>query len=302
MAKMLYRSMRPRLITGVILCFTLGFLSPLPARSQAPNLPPQKSVDVMGQPIRYYEAGPAGHASNLIFVHGLGSSGMTWAANIGVAAEKYHVYAPDQIGFGNSAKPLIDYKIETFVEFLAGFMRALGIPKAALVGNSLGGWIAADFAVQHPEMVDKLVLVDAAGMRRVGPTPQPAIDLNPSSLESMRKILESVVYDKRIVTDQFVRQAFEQHLRSGDGYTIARVMAGIVSSDQYEDQKASAINSPTLVLWGHDDALIPLSSAERYQKAIRGSKLVVFSQCGHIPQLEKSLQFNQALLDFLGQP
>lgn len=275
-------------------------LAPFDAPAQmVPALPPEKTVDVLGQKIRYHETG---QGPNLIFLHGLGSSSEIWAANIGPLAEKYHVYAVDQIGFGRSDKPLIDYKIQTFVEFLQGFMQAAGISKASLVGNSLGGWIAADFAAQHPEMVDRLVLVDAAGMRPVGGMGKLPVDLNPSSLVSMRQIMEHVVYDKQFVTDALVRHAFEAHLRNGDGYTIEQTLAGVFAADQFEDEKARNIHAPTLVLWGHDDALIPLSSAERFQKAISGAKLVVLNQCGHVPEIEKPQEFNQALLDFLGSP
>jgi pimeloyl-ACP methyl ester carboxylesterase len=128
------------------------------------------------------------------------------------------------------------------------------------------------------------------------------VDLNPSSLAGTRKILESVVYNKTSVTDALVRRVFEQHLKNGDGYTIQRVMAGTFTRDQFEDEKAGSVHAPTLVLWGRDDALIPLATAERFQKAIPGAKLVVFDQCGHIPQIEKPQEFNKALLEFLGQP
>ena len=269
------------------------------ARAQlAPAMPPEKVVEVLGQKIRYHEMG---QGPNLIFLHGLGGEAGMWAGNIGPASEKHHVYALDQIGFGHSDKPLIDYKIETFVEFLQAFMQTLGIPKATLVGNSLGGWIAVDFAAQHPDMVDKLVLVNAAGMRPEGGPGKLSIDLNPSSLANMRAILEFIVYDRQTVTDALVRQVYEQHLKSGDGYTIQRVLMGVFATDQFEDEKAGSIHAPTLVLWGHDDALIPLASGERYQKTIPGAKLVVFDRCGHIPQIEKPQEFNKALMEFLGQ-
>jgi len=288
-----------RLAVGVILVVVVQF-GPTRARAQAgPLMPPEKLVEVFGQKVHYYEAG---QGPAVIFVHGLGGEAANWAANIGPVSGRYHVYALDQIGFGRSDKPLIDYKIETFVEFLRAFMQSLGIPKASLVGNSLGGWIAADFAAQYPEMVERLVLVDAAGMRPTGGPRALPVDLNPSSLAGMRKILEIVVYNKQFVTDDLVRHAFEGHLRSGDGYTIQRVLAGIFSTDQFEDEKAGSIHAPTLVLWGHDDLLIPLSAGERYQKAIPGAKLVAFDQCGHIPQIEKPQEFNKVLLDFLAQP
>jgi len=252
-----------------------------------------------GQSIHYLEAG---QGPNLIFLHGLGGEGNNWALNIGPLSEKYHVYAPDQIGFGNSSKPLIEYRIETFVEFLRAFMTALNIPKATLVGNSLGGWIAADFAIRYPEKVEKLVLVDAAGLGPEGPpTPLP-VDLNPASPSGMRKVLEFIVYDKRSITDEVARQAFERRLKNGDGYTIQRVVAGLVAGNQYLDSKISSIKAPTLVLWGREDMLTPLSLAERFQKAIPGAKLTVFEQCGHIPQVEKPQEFNKTLLEFLAQP
>jgi 2-hydroxy-6-oxonona-2,4-dienedioate hydrolase len=292
----------PRRLERLLVGFaSLVILTPTPgaAGQLTPPMPPEKVISVYGQHIYFYEAG---QGSDLIFLHGLGAEGSNWAANFGFFAQKYHVYALDQIGFGNSDKPLIDYKIQTFVEFLQAFMQEQSISKATLVGNSLGGWIAADFAARYPEMVEKLVLVDAAGMRPQDPAARLPVDLNPSSLAGMRKILESIVYDKHWVTDELVRQAFERHMKIGDGYTIQRVLAGILGDNQWENDKLGSIHAPTLLLWGHDDALIPLSSGERFQKAIPGAKLVVLNECGHIPQVEKPAEFNAELVKFLAEP
>ncbi|MGO9275698.1 MAG: alpha/beta fold hydrolase [Terriglobia bacterium] len=226
-----------------LLAVVLGLWLPVLAAAQiAPPLPPEKTVEVLGQHIRYVEAG---QGPALIFVHGLGSSAASWSFDIGPASQKFHVYALDQIGFGHSDKPLIEYRIETFVEFLQGFMQALNIPKATLVGNSLGGWIAVEFTAQHPEMVDKLVLVDAAGLRPDG-SRSPSVDLNPSSLVGMRSVLEAVFYNQQIISDGLVRQVFEEHLKNGDGYTTERVLANIFRGDQYEDEKLASIHAPTL--------------------------------------------------------
>ena len=149
--------------------------------SQDPGLPQEKVAAVYGQNIHYFEVG---RGPTVILLHGLGGAKEFWLANIGALASKYHVYAIDQIGFGQSDKPLIDYKIATFADFLHGFMQTEKIAKATLVGNSLGGWIATDFAVQHPEMVDKLVLVDAAGLTWQKPLP----DLNPSTIAGWRTL------------------------------------------------------------------------------------------------------------------
>ena len=284
-----------------------------------PAMPPAQSIEVLGQHLQYYEKG---QGPNVIFLHGLGGEASNWAANIGPVAQKFHVYALDQIGFGHSDKPLIEYKIATFVDFLQAFMQAVKIPKATLVGNSLGGWIAVDFAIHHPEMTDKLVLVDAAGLlpkgvpgfvnEKVENGPRKIIselvagstlpvDLNPSSLEGMRKVLEYLVYDKQAITDDVVRNAFEGHLKSGDGYTIQRVLDGINSTNQFEDDRLRSIHLPTLVFWGREDRLIPLEAGRRYQKGVKGARLVMIENCGHIPHIEKPAEFNRALLEFLGE-
>ena len=287
---------------GAIICTLLVASCLLPALGAAqfmpPSLPPEKVVQVYGQNIHYYEAG---HGSNLIFIHGLGGEASNWAANIGPLSQKYHVYALDQIGFGKSDKPFIEYSIETFVDFLQEFMRVLEIPTATLVGNSLGGWIAADFAARYPGKVDRLVLVGAAGLAPQA-NEQLRVDLNPASLDGMRHVLEYIVYNQQFVTDQVARQAYERRLRSGDGYTIQRILAGLLTTNQWEDPRLASIQAPTLVVWGRDDKLVPLSLGERYQKGIAGAKLTVLEQCGHIPQIEKPAEFNNDLLDFLAHP
>ena len=292
------------------------------AQAQIPPLPRERVVQVMGQHIHYYEAGTG---ETVILLHGLGASAEIWAASIPALAAHYHVVVPDQIGFGKSDKPLIEYKVQTWVEFLDGFMQALGIPKATVVGNSLGGWIAVDFARQHPDKVTHLILADSAGWRPIDmPAPVAAglnnpseagvreilermlferraipVNLNPGSLEETRKLLEFIVSNKQLITDQFVEQEFERHLRIGDGYTVERFIAGSIAEDQFENEKLSGLKMPTLIVWGNDDHLFSLDQAHSFNSAISGSKLVTIDQCGHVPELEKSDDFNKAVLDFL---
>ncbi len=279
---------------NVFVAAALLTVSSLASTQMQPSLPPEKTAVVYGQNIRYFEAG---QGSIVILLHGLGSVKEIWSANIGALSAKYHVYALDQIGFGHSDKPLLEYKIATFVEFLHAFMQSQNLSKATLVGNSLGGWIAIDFAARHPEMFDKLVLVDSAGLPWGKPI---AVDLNPASLEDMRTLLDSLFYDKKMASEEFVLQVFTNHVRNNDGYTIQRTLAGF-AQNQFEDAKLSSIHTPTLVVWGREDELIPVSSGEKLRDGIPGAKLVVFEQCGHVPQLEKPAEFNQALSDFLGK-
>jgi 2-hydroxy-6-oxonona-2,4-dienedioate hydrolase len=271
---------------GLMAIAALGF-------SQNSDLPQEKVAAVYGQNIHYFEVG---QGPTVILLHGLGGAKEFWLANIGALAAKYHVYALDQIGFGQSDKPLLDYKIATFTDFLQGFMQVEKIAKATVVGNSFGGWIAIDFAVQHPEMVDKLVLVDAAGLAWLKPLP----DLNPSTLAGWRTLIETVFYNKKMVSDEAVAQAFTQHMRNNDGYTIERTVAGF-ASPQFEDEKLASIHAATLVVWGREDELVPLASGEKFRDGIAGAKLLVIEHCGHVPQIEKAAEFNQALLEFLGK-
>jgi 2-hydroxy-6-oxonona-2,4-dienedioate hydrolase len=274
-----------------VLCAAL-LIAVVPSFSQSSGVPQEKVTAVYGQNIHYFEVG---QGPTVILLHGLGGAKEFWLANIGALAPKYHVYAIDQIGFGQSDKPLLDYKIATFADFLYGFMQEEKIAKATLVGNSFGGWIATDFAVQHPEMVDKLVLVDAAGLTWQAPLP----DLNPSTIAGWRTLIELVFYDKKMVSDEGVMQAFAQHMRNNDGYTIQRTVASF-ASPQFEDGKLASIHAATLVVWGRQDELIPLASGEKLRDGIAGAKLVVLEHCGHVPQIEKPAEFNQTLLEFLG--
>jgi pimeloyl-ACP methyl ester carboxylesterase len=294
------------------------------ARAQLPPLPPDKMVKIFGQRIHYHEAGAG---ETIILLHGLGASSEIWGGNISALAQHYHVVVPDQLGFGVSDKPPIEYKIQTWVEFLDRFMQALKIPKATIVGNSLGGWIAVDFACQHPEKVSHLIIADAAGWRPLNMPPPLAatlndasiagirqaletmlferraipVDLNPGSLQGTRTMLEFLVFNKQLVTDPMVEQEYERHLKVGDGYTVERFLEGSLAEDQFENEKVTNLTVPTLIVWGHDDRLFPLEQARAYQDAIKGSKLVIIDQCGHIPQLEKAPEFNKIVLEYLAQ-
>jgi pimeloyl-ACP methyl ester carboxylesterase len=263
------------------------------------NAQASKEVLVFGQKIHYVEAGTG---PTVILLHGLGGSTQAWQFNIGALAEKYHVVAPDQIGFGKSDKPLVNYRIRTYVDFLDQFCKQLKIDRATLVGNSMGGWIAAMFAASFPERVDKLVLVDAAGY-----APPKDLDtriffgLNPTTREGMKVLVAKVFYNKAFQTDAAIDMAIAARLAAGDGYTINSITESIIRGEDFLDDAVKTIKRPTLLIWGRQDGLVPLTDGERLNKDIAGSKIVVFDQCGHVPNLEKPGEFNAALLKFLSE-
>ena len=196
------------------------------------------------------------------------------------------------------------YRVATLVEFLDQFYQKLGIDKATLVGNSLGGWTAAAFTIAHPQKVDKLVLVSAAGYtaERYGGQELPKeiySVLNPGTTADMKRLFEAIFYDKAYSTDAFIALAFTNKLKRGDGYTINSFIDSILRGEDFIDDKVKTIKAPTLVIWGREDKLNPLAIGEAFAQDIQGAQKVVIEQCGHMPQIEKAAAFNGALLKFL---
>ena len=258
-----------------------------------------KEITIYGQKIHYVEAGSG--TTNVILLHGLGGSSQVWQFNIGPLAEKYHVFVPDQIGFGKSDKPLVNYRIRTYVDFLDQFCKQLKIERATLVGNSMGGWIAAIYAATYPDRVDKLVLADAAGY-----APPKDFDtrtffgLNPTTREGMKVLSAKVFYNKAFLSDAAIDQAMAARFAAGDGFTIKSITESIIRGEDFLDDVVKTIKRPTLIVWGREDGLVPLSEGERFHKDIAGSTLLVFDQCGHVPNIEKAGEFNAAVIKFLG--
>ncbi|HEY6403400.1 MAG TPA: alpha/beta fold hydrolase [Blastocatellia bacterium] len=266
--------------------------------------PESKQVEIFGQKIHYLEAGAAANPA-VILLHGLGGDMSNWAMTIPALSGKYHVYVPDQVGFGKSDKPAANYRVAMLVKFLDAFYEKLGVQKATIVGNSLGGWTAAAFALAHPEKVDKIVLVDAAGYtskRWGGPemTRDAMAALNPATTEDFKRLLSLILYNKALLTDQFLETALTNKLKRGDGHTINSFIESILRGEDFLDGKTKAIKAPTLVVWGKDDGLTPLGIGRAFVEDIPGAQLVVIDNCGHLPQMEKAAEFNSALLKFLG--
>ncbi|HZL69246.1 MAG TPA: alpha/beta fold hydrolase [Candidatus Limnocylindrales bacterium] len=264
------------------------------AQFALPPLPELQSTTFFGRKIYYYDIGSG---PTLVLVHGLGGDADQWAYCFEALSATHRVVALDLLGFGRSDKPSISYRIAGFVEVLQGFLQAFGIERASLLGHSLGGWIVAAFALQFPDKVDRLVLNDAAGLD--SGAVKPPVDLNISSRAHMRKMLESMFYNQALVSDGLVDLAYSLHLERGDGSTIRSVLETFSKPDEKLDRSISGLNAPTLILWGEQDALTPLTLARNFQRLIRGSRLEGIPECGHFPALEKPAEFTRRVLEFL---
>lgn len=270
-------------------------------KPQAMPAQTEGAATVYGVKIHYVEAGSG---PVVVLLHGLGGNTTNWQFNIAPLAQKYRVIVPDQIGFGKSDKPLLNYRIATYVDFLDAFLKELKIERASFVGNSMGGWVAASYALAHPAKVERIVLADAAGL-----APAQDLDmallmkLNPSTREGMKELVSKVFYNKVIfMSDAFIDASMRARISAGDGYTIRSLTESIIRREDFLDKRLAGIKQPTLVIWGREDGLLPLADGERFQKEIPGAQLIVFEQCGHVPQVEKAMDFNAAVLKFLSAP
>jgi pimeloyl-ACP methyl ester carboxylesterase len=266
----------------------------------ATQLPPLKEAVVFGQKIQYVDVGSG---PVVVLLHGLGGNSSNWAFNFAALSAKFRVIAPDQIGFGRSDKPLINYRVGTYADFLDKFLEGLNVEHASLVGNSMGGWVAALYAIKYPKRVERIVLVDAAGF-----APPKEFDLstlsglNPSTREQARYLAGLVFFNPIFKTDAAVDATLAARISAGDGYTIQSLVESIYRNEDMLDGKLSAVKQPTLIIWGKDDGLLPLASdGEKYKREMPSAQFVVFEQCGHVPQVEKAAEFNAAVLKFLSQ-
>jgi pimeloyl-ACP methyl ester carboxylesterase len=268
-----------------------------------------KNVDVLTFKLHYLEAG---RGAPVVLLHGLGGDGSRWKNNVESLAKDFHIFALDQIGFGQSDKPLANYHTGMLAEFLVDFLKAVNVPKASLVGNSMGASVALYTAVRFPQIVDKVVLADGGsalsadpGTRPV-PPPQAAAQMtrrrqiqNSVTREETREFFRILFHHKELVTDSMVDEQLAMRLRSA--FAITRMQEagerGAVTAAEVHGVKA-----PTLIVWGKYDELADPARAEDLERLIPGSKKVIIDDCGHMPQIEKADEFNRLVREFLLGP
>ncbi len=263
---------------------------------------------VDGVRTRYVTMGEGGEP--IVFIHGFSSSLYTWRSCLEPISKQYRVFALDLKGFGFSGKPVSQYTIDEYVDFVIHFMDALGLERATLCGNSMGGNIAWRAALKYPDRVEKLILVDAAGYPssrtglpltiRIGRLPGVGELLGGLTTRGrIRDSLESAYFDDAKVTDRTV-DTYYYSLRTDGGMraVLARIRSPRSKIEEWR-VRIPELSLPTLIVWGANDTWIPPEDAEKFHRDISGSKLVIIPQCGHLPQEEKPGEFTVAVLDFM---
>ncbi len=255
-----------------------------------------KYIEAAGYRVHYFEAKPASVPGvPIVLIHGLGSRGEDWAALIPqFAAKGFHVYAPDLLGYGRTDHPDVDYSISLQAKFIADFMKAVGVPTADVVGWSMGGWVAAKLSLDHPELVDRLVLYDSAGIY-FG-----SFETNlftPTDTAELARLTAMLQPDPPKIPEFAARDA----LRSLEPnyWVIRRTVNSMTSGRDLLDFRLHALRKPTLIVWGGKDTLIPLSVGESMHHLIEGSSFVVAEDCGHLAPVQCAPVVFASTLNFL---
>ena len=258
----------------------------------------QRYVSVGGLRIRVAEAGDRDQPTVLL-IHGLGGSIESWMKNLIPLSEKLHVIALDLPGFGLSDKPPINYTPEYYLDFISTFVDSMNYQKVNLVGHSMGGLIVLETALSNPEIVDKLVLVDVAG---VGDEAAEIVERSMGgdwTLDKLMKFYENfIVGEHRVVDEELLKRSlklYHEDPRLQHAYQCCLKFLGTRRCEE----KFSKVAHPTLIIWGSMDRLVPPEYGHRLYRVLRNSKLIIFKGAGHSPHVEVPEEFNRAIVDFI---
>jgi 2-hydroxymuconate-semialdehyde hydrolase len=248
-----------------------------------------------------------GEGDAILLIHGSGPGVTAWANWRGVIptlSQRARIIAPDMLGFGYTSCPR-DWKLDpdAWVQSLVGLLDALDIPRVSIVGNSFGGAIALAFAKAHPQRVQRLVLMGAAGLSFPITEGLDKVWGYQPSLQSMRELMEVFAYDHGLINDDLVRMRYEASIRDDVQTRFAQLFPaprqqGVEMLALAEADLRSLLHE-TLLIHGRDDKVIPLEVSERMLRLIPHSQMHVFGECGHWVQIEKAAAFTRLLVDFL---
>ncbi len=273
--------------------------------------PHLQDVELPGATVHYTEIG---EGPPMVFVHGLSGCWQNWLENMPHFARQHRVIALDLPGFGDS--PLPDWTIDMprYGRMLHDFLDAIGVEDCgALIGHSMGGFIATEAEIQRPGRFAALVLVSAAGVSfaeiqaertaivgRVGQMAGPAL-ARYSRLALLRPRIrraafQGIIHRADRIRPELLWEQVEPALRSPGFADALKTLVG------YDDRhRLSEITTPILIVWGMKDRLVPVSAALSYHRRIAGSRLEIFERTGHVPMLERPARFNHVVARFLDE-
>ncbi len=272
-----------------------------------------KFLELHGDRVAYQDAGTGDEA--LLLIHGMAGSSETWRAVIPRLSKKYRVIAPDLLGHGQSAKPRSDYSLGAFAVWLRDLLDELGVERATVVGQSLGGGVAMQFLYQHPDYVRRLVLISSGGLG-----PDVGWTLRLLSAPGAELLLPVVAPPPVVSAGNRIRSWFSSggiqsprgaemwsaYSSLADAQTRQAFLKTLRSVVDYHGQAVSALNRlhltsdlPTMVIWGDQDRIIPVEHGYAAQAVRQGSRLEVLEGVGHFPHVERPDEVVELLEDFI---
>jgi pimeloyl-ACP methyl ester carboxylesterase len=273
---------------------------------------PLSHVKIHGHDVRYRRAGSG---EVIVLLHGLAGSSRTWKNVMPQLAEHYDVIAPDLLGHGESAKPMGDYSLGAMASGLRDLLAMLDVDRATIIGQSFGGGVAMQLSYQHPELVDRLVLVGSGGLGREVSWILRLLTL-PGAEQLMPLMFPGFVADRGNDMSRFLHRrglrlplinemwrAYSSLAGAENRKAFVRTMRGVIEPG---GQSVSALDRlylagalPTLIVWGDNDGIIPVEHAYAAHVAIPESRLAILEGVGHFPHAEAPEQFLEVLLDFM---
>lgn len=264
-----------------------------------------KSLDVKSIKTNYHRVG-SGPPLLLIHGSGPGTSAMAWRFVLPELAKKFDIVAPDIVGFGYTDRPEgFQYNLANWRDHLLGVVDALELREFSVVGFSLGGALAASMAVHVPGRIDKLILMNSAGVPFPVTEGADAVwDYTPS-LENMQALLKIIMWNEKLANNrEMAEMLYKASIRPGV-YEAFSAMFPAPRQRRLDDlrtpeDKIRQITAPTLIVHGREDRIVPLATSYRFHELIDNSQLHVYGQCGHLTLVEKAPEFSRLAADFLG--
>ena len=272
----------------------------------------QRRMRIDDREVRYVDAG---EGPALVLIHGLGASWQSWLEQVPEFSRDHRVVAMDLPGFGCSETPAEDISIEYYAQWAFRFLDELGIESAALVGNSMGGFIAAEMAIRQPDRVQRLTVVSAAVFWQTYRRAQPLVQLARLSdaivARALMRTTDDIATRPRLRSWALATAGFRYpHLISKElAHEMVRsarrtdgFLPGLEAIADFPlEEELPKISCPALIVWGAHDTLVPVKDAKRMEDLIPDARRVVFERTGHVAMLERPERFNKLLREFLDE-
>jgi len=254
-----------------------------------------------------------GNGPPVVLLHGYAGAIWNWEHQIETLGRRFTLLIPDLIGQGLSDKPRLAYTPPLYIEWLRGFLDAVGVGRATIIGHSMGAGLALSLALTHPDRVDRLILISGfppglfnhihgSYLKRLhwlGSGLLFRLGYRLLGRRALRKFLGGLVWDRSLVTPAVVERAYQLRKRHGKAGPL---WSSLTCTDDWESGYAprlGSVTAPVLIIWGRDDRFIPLAAGETVHRMIHGSRLTVLPDTGHLPMWERPDEVNQLILEFL---